>query len=159
MAIADVYDFESVITRAVKTVLEGLDLKCYTIEDPIEFAKIRPRVDITFQLHGEASPKRLAKLADGTTRTSCFRGELKMHAITDADEPGKLVHSRYRAFVRAGIAALQDELNGTQLTLHRVQFVVTGNEETGVRSTDGYQQTTFPFILDISIQQNAWEEV
>ena len=159
MAIADVYDFELVLPRAVKTVLEGLDLKCYTLEDPIEFTKIRPRVDITFQVHGEASPKRLAILPDGTKRTSCFRGELKLYAITDADEPGKLTHSRYRAFVRHGIAALQDELNGTQLTLHKVQFIVAGNEDTGVRSVDGYQQTTFPFTVDISIQQNAWEEV
>ena len=95
----------------------------------------------------------------GWQRVSCFRGELKLHAITDADVAGKLAHSTYRAMVRNGIAALKGEINGTQLTLHKVQFVVSGNEETGVRSADGYQQTTFPFTIDVSIQQDAWTQI
>ncbi len=159
MAAEDIYNFEVLLPHAVKTVLEGLDLKCYTIEDAIDFQKIRPRVEITYRHMGEASPQRRAKLPDGSLRTSCFRGELKIHAITDADEQGKLAHSKYRATVRNGLAALQEEVNGTQLTLHKIQFIQIGNEETGVRSADGYQQTTFPFTLDVSIQQDAWDQV
>ncbi len=159
MAATDIYDFESLIPRAVKTVLEGLDLKCYTIEDAIDFQKIRPRVEIIYRHMGEATPKRLAILPDQTRRTSCFRGELKIHAITDADTAGKLAHSTYRAMVRNGLAALEGEINGTALTLHKVQFIQIGNEETGIRSADGFQQTTFPFHLDVSIQQDAWLEL
>ncbi len=159
MAAQDLYDFELVIPRAVRTVLEGLDLKCYTLEDAIDFQRIRPRVEIVYRHMGEASPQRLAILPDGSKRTSCFRGELKIHAITDADEQGKLAHSTYRATVRNGLAALREQVNGTQLTLHKIQFIQIGNEETGVRSADGYQQTTWPFQLDISIQQDAWAQV
>lgn len=159
MAVEDLYNFEEIVPKAVKVILEGLDIKCYILSDPIEFQKVRPRVDITFTIHGESTPKRLAKLPDGTFRTSCFRGLLKLHAITDTDEAGKIVHSRYRAFVRHGIAALQAQINGTDLRLHKVQWVQSGNEETGVRSADGYQQTTWPFTLDVSIQQDAWEDI
>ncbi len=152
----DIYDFEIVIPRAVKAVLEDQDLRTFTIEDAIEFQKVRPRVEVVYRHMGEASPKRLAILPDGSKRTSCFRGELRIHAITDADEAGKLEHSRYRAFVRAAIAGLQDAVNGDELELHKIQFVTTGNEETGIRSADGYAQTSFPFLLDISIQADAW---
>jgi len=156
MAAADIYNFEVIIPRAVATVLEGLDLSAFTIEDNPEFQKLRPRVEIVYRHIGEASPQRLAILPDQTRRVSCFRGELKLHAISDADAPGKLVHSTYRAMVRNGIAALRESVNGTQLLLHKIQFVVTGNEETGVRTADGFQQTTFPFTIDVSIQQDAW---
>ncbi len=145
MAAEEIYDLEIIVPRAVKIVLSGLTLSCFTIEDAIDFQKVRPRVEIVYLHRGEASPQRLAILPDGSKRTSCFRGELKIHAITDADVAGKLAHSTYRAMVRNGIAALKESVNGTQLTLHKVQFVQSGNEETGVRSADGYQQTTWPF--------------
>jgi len=143
----------------VKTVLVGLDLAAFTIEDDPEFQKVRPRVEIVYKHIGEASPQRLAILPDQTKRVSCFRGELKLHAISDSDAPGKLAHSTYRAMVRNGIAALQESVNGTQLLLHKIQFVVTGNEETGVRTADNFQQTTFPFTIDVSIQQDAWSQL
>lgn len=156
MSAIDIYDFESVIPRAAKVVLEGLNLKAYTIEDDPVFQKIRPRVEIIYRHIGERSPQILAILPDQSRRVSCFRGELKLHAITDADSAGKIVHSTYRAMVRNGIYALKDSINGTHLTMHKVQFVQTGNEETGVRTADGLQQTTWPFTLDVSIQQDAW---
>jgi hypothetical protein len=159
MAAQDIYDFEVVIPRAVKIVLEGLDLKCYTIEDVIDFQKIRPRVEIFYRHMGETSPQRIAILPDQSKRTSCFRGELKIHAITDADANGKLAHSTYRAMVRNGIAALRESINGVHLLLHKIQFVQIGNEETGIRSADNLQQTTFPFHLDVSIQQYAWNHL
>ena len=108
---------------------------------------------------GEHSPKRLAILSDGSKRTNCFRGELKLHAITDAEEVGKTAHSQYRAVVRHAIQQLETLLNGQELTLHKVQFVTSGHEVTGIRSQDGYQQTTFPFTVDLSIQKDAWETI
>lgn len=159
MAAQDLYDFETLIPRAAKIVLEGLNLKCYTIEDTVDFQKIRPRVEIFYRHMGETTPQRIATLPDQSKRTSCFRGELKIHAVTDADSNGKLAHSTYRSMVRNGIAALRESINGTHLEFHKVQFIQIGNEETGIRSADGYQQTTFPFHIDVSIQQNAWNEI
>lgn len=157
MAAEDLYDFESVIPRAVKEVFTSSGFTALTIEDDPAFQKLRPRVEIVFNVHGEASPKRLAKLPDGTLRTSCFRGELKLMAITDADTAGKVVHSKYRGQVRSVIAGLQDAVNGGSLLNHKLQFIVSGQEQTGIRTQDGYQQTTFPYTVDVSIQQTAWD--
>ena len=153
---AAIYDFESVVSRAVAEVLTDAGLKALTIEDESDFQKTRPRVEVIYKHLGEATPKRIAVLPDKSQRTSAFRGELHLHAITDADPVGKTAHSQYRAVVRAVIAGLQDAVNGDKLDKHRINFVVTGNEITGIRPQDGYQQTTFPFQIDISIQADAW---
>jgi hypothetical protein len=159
MAAQDVYDFEVIIPTAVATILEALDLDAYTIADTIDFQKKRPRVEVVYHHHGDTNPKRMAKLPDGTYRSSAFRGELRLFAISAADETGKLEHSRYRSMVRNAIAALEPSVNETQLPLHKIQFVQTGQEETGVRQADGYQQTTFSITVDISMQQDAWRQI
>jgi hypothetical protein len=156
MSAQDIYDFEVIVPVAVQTVLTAAGLTAMTIADTQDFQKTRPRVEVVYKHTGEAQPQRKAMLDDGSKRTSCFRGELKLHAITDADAAGKLAHSEYRAQVRAAVAVLQDQLNGSALANHNIQFITSGNEETGVRSADGYQQTTFSFQVDLSVQQDAW---
>ncbi len=159
MPAEDIYNFEHIVPTAVKTVLEALDLRAVILTDSPVFQKQRPRVEVVYKHIGEHSPKRLAKLPDGTFRTSCFRGELKIVAITDADETGKATHSRYRSMVRHATAALESSINELHLPYHKIQFTVTGNEETGIREADGFQQTTFPYVIDISMQQDAWSQV
>jgi Ca2+-dependent lipid-binding protein len=147
-----------VIPEAVKTILVAAGLTAITLNDDPEFQKRRPRVEITYRQIGETTPKRVAIMSDGKTkRTSAFRGELKLHAITDADAPGKLKHSTYRAQVRNALATLEQQLNGGILTEHSINFITTGNEQTGVRNQDGFEQTTWPFVLDVSIQKDAWD--
>src|SRR5438094_36735 len=110
MSVESVYDFETVIPDAIKQVLVAAGLTAATLSDPPDFQKVRPRVEIIYRHIGETTPKRPAIMADGKTkRTSCFRGELKLHAITDADAPGKLVHSRYRAQMRNVLATLEQQ--------------------------------------------------
>src|SRR5947207_3167096 len=101
MSAESIYNFEVILPSAIKTVLTGAGLNAVTIADDPVFQKVRPRVEIIYRHLGETNPKRLATLADGSKRTSCFRGELRLHAITDADAPGKVAHSLYRATVRA----------------------------------------------------------
>ena len=156
MAAEELYDFEKIVPAAVKAMFNANNLTASTIDDDPELQKARPRVDVVFKVLGEATPKRLAVLDDGSKRTSCFRGELKLHVITGADIAGKSHHSTYRSLVRALVGGLQDSLNGSYLARHKIQFVTSGNEETGIRTQDGFQQTTFPFVVDISIQNDAW---
>ena len=160
-AITELFDFETVVATAVQNVLQDqFGLKAFTIADKIDFQKDRPRVEIVYMHQGETNPKRLSNpLPDGSRRTSCFRGELLLHAISEAEETGKLAHSEYRAQIRNAVSQLAALVNENELTKHRINFVVTGNEKTGVRSGDGYQQTTFPFTVDISIQQDAWASI
>lgn len=152
-----IYDFESILPSATKTLFVAQGLTAIMIDDLPEFTKPRPRVEIVFKINGEASPKRLAILDDGSKRTSCFRGELKLVCITDADEAGKRNHSIYRSTVRAIIGNLAEQLNETYLQHHKVQFIVSGNEETGIRTQDNFEQTIFPFTVDISVQKDAWK--
>lgn len=155
MSAEDVYNFEDLIPAAVKTILTDAGLNCFTLADEKDFQEARPRVEVTYRQIGEATPKRV----DPTSkRTSAFRGDLKLVAISDVDAPGKSIHSTYRSQIRAVIGGLEVSLNAT-LALHRIAFVISGNEETGVRSGDGYQQTTFPFTIDIMIQPNAWAQL
>ena len=156
MSAESIYGFEIVLTGACKTVLVAAGLNAVTIADAQAFQKVRPRVEINYKHTGETHPKRIAILTDGSRRTSCFRGELKFFAITDADGPGKIAHALYRAQIRNVLATLEASLNETILAEHRINFVTTGMEEHGVRSADGYEQTSFPFTVDISIQQSAW---
>ena len=160
MSAESIYNFEIVIPEAVKSVLVVAGLTAVTLADDPVFQRTRPRVEITYRHTGETTPKRIAIMSDGKTRrTSCFRGELKLHAITDADTFGKLQHSIYRATVRNVLATLEQSLNETILTEHAINFVVTGNEVTGVRNADGFEQTTFPFTIDVSVQKDAWDNV
>jgi hypothetical protein len=153
---AAIFDFESLVPRAVASVLTDAGLTVLTIENAVKFQKVRPRVEVIYKHLGEATPKRLTPLPNRSIRTSCFHGELMLHCITDADPIGKMAHSQYRAVVRAVISGLEEAVNGEKLVFHRINFVVTGNEVTGIRPHDGYQETRFPFQIDISIQNDAW---
>ena len=159
MSAAALYDFEVLVPAAVKTLAVAAGLNTWTISDTPDFQKIRPRVEIVYQHNGETSPRRVVKLDDGFKRAEAFQGELKLHAITDADDPGKTVHSAYRAAVRAFCATLGDLLNEGYLPHHKIQWCQSGQEQTGVRTQDGYQQTTFPFKILISIQHDAWAQL
>src|SRR6266496_5740998 len=88
MSAESIYNFEVVIPEAVKTVLTAGGVTAITIQDTSTFQKPRPRVEISYRHMGETVPKREAILPDGSRRTSCFRGELKLHAITSADDAG-----------------------------------------------------------------------
>lgn len=162
MSASAIYDFETLIPAAVKPVFVDAGLKVWIISDDPEFQKIRPRVEIVYRHMGEEKPRRWANLPDGSRRGAAFIGELKLHAITDADIPGKISHATYRVTVRNFLAAgpFQDLINGSDLLpFHKIQWLEMGNEETGVRTNDGYQQTTFPFSVKLSIQRNAWAQL
>jgi hypothetical protein len=161
MPAAALYDFEVIVPTAVKTLAVAAGLNAWTISDTPDFQKIRPRVEIVYQHTGEQSPRRVVKLddVDGFKRAEAFQGELKLHAITDADPPGNTAHSAYRATVRAFCATLGDLLNESALPYHKIQWCESGQEQTGVRTQDGYQQTTFPFKILISVQRDAWAQL
>ena len=89
-------------------------------------------------------------------RNSAWKGQLIVVAITDADAPGKLVHSVYRAKVRNFCANLGYRVNATALTKHKLQSIVEGGTDRGIRTADGYEQSTFNFNIDFSIQGDAW---
>lgn len=169
MADIDIFDFETILPAACKQALldagdltvlgQSLPMNVWIISDPPEFQKLRPRVEIVYRSSGESNPRRIVFLPDGTKRGSAFNGELKIHAITDADVPGKAFHAAYRAAVRERLARLQDSVNGVTLLLHKIQWLEPGNEQTGIRTADGYQQTTFPFQVMLSIQADAWAQL
>lgn len=159
MSAPDIFDFETIVPAAVKPVLLDAGLVVWIIGDDPKFQKVRPRVEVVYNNGGETKPRRTVFLPDGTKRGSAFFGELRIHAITDADPPGKSAHAIYRGQVRNLLAGLQDAINGVTLNLHKIQWLEPGKEVTGIRTQDNYQQTTFPFQVMISIQRNAWAKI
>jgi hypothetical protein len=158
MAAEDIYDFEVLVPRAIKALFTARGIEAFNIEDETDFQNKRPRVEIKLEMKGEVSPKRYKILSDGSQRASCFRGDLQFWAISDTSTAGRVSHSALRANIRDIAASMQRDLNdGAALPYHHIPLVVAGNEETGIRSTDNYIQTTFPFTLDISIQDDAWQ--
>jgi hypothetical protein len=162
MAASDIYDFESILPTAIKPILVNAGLSVWIITDNPQYQKARPRVEIVYRHIGEEVPRRWsATLSDGTRRGVAFLGELRLHAITDADAPGKLTHAIYRTQVRSLLAAglIENSVNEVELPFHKIQWIQPGNEDTGIRQQDGYQQTTFPFQVKLSIQANAFSQL
>ncbi len=154
--VADIYDWERVIAEAAATVFTNAGLQAFTVYSPPEFTKVRPRIEAIFRATGETTPKREAIMPDGTRRAGAFKGELTLHAITDADLPGKNAHGEYRAQVRSICANLGALLNDLALKKHKVQWMVEGATTHGIRTQDGYEQSTISFAVDFSVQQDAW---
>jgi hypothetical protein len=153
---ADVYNFELIVPRAIKDLFTSRGVTAFTMEDEADFQKARPRVDIVWATKGEVSPRFWAILPDGTKRAAAFRGELKIFVVASPDPAGRLTHADIRANVRDIVAGLPENVNGSALQNHRLNFVEVGSEETGIRDKDDLLQTTFPFTCSIAIQADAW---
>lgn len=165
-AVTALYDFENLIPIAVATSLSGTNFGSLTALHPLsdpKFQQMRPRVEVTYKHGGAVTPLRIAPntVPDGAPviygRNSAWSGELSIHAITDADPIGKLTHSTYRAEVRSACALLLSNVNGITLTQHCLQSLVETGTTHGIRSNDGYEQTTITFHVDFSVQADAWQ--
>lgn len=153
-----VYDFENVLADATETVFTSggfTAANALTASSDPEFQKARPRCEILFKLTGGVVPIRYAVQPDTTMRQAAFKGVLTIHAISDADKPGKLIHSVFRAKVRNFCAILGTRLNNSALTKHKVQQIVDGDTAHGTRVSDGYDQSSLSFNVDFSIQTDA----
>jgi hypothetical protein len=155
------YDFETVLPSAAKAVFAAAGLAAYTLADTPTVQRSRPRVEIIYRHGGNSSPAQIHRMTDGTYRVAAFRGELSIYVITDADATGRSAHSAYRAQVRAVLASLPFVLNAganPPLPKHAIHFPpVSESEEHGIRQADGFEQTTFTWNINFSIQANAWE--
>jgi hypothetical protein len=153
---ATIYDFERIISTAAAQVFTNAGLDAFTVYSDPKFQKARPRVEVVFRAGGEASPKREAIMIDGSRRASAFKGELSLHAITDPTPTGKNTHGEYRAKVRSIAAVLHWTINETLLANHKVNWMVETTTSHGIRTQDGYEQSTITFAVDFSVQANAW---
>ena len=156
---SDLFDFENIIPTAVASVFTDNDFTAANaltaLSDP-EFQKARARVEIIFKVTGEVFPQRYAILTDGTVRNAAWKGLLSIVAITAADKAGKITHGEYRAKVRNFCLNLRDRVNGTALTKHKLQQVLSGPTTVGIRTKDGFEQSTLDFAIEFSIQGDAW---
>jgi hypothetical protein len=158
-----VYDFETVIPVAFANALTSQGLVAITpLSDP-KFQNLRPRTEVTFKLGGAVTPLRIAPstVPDGwpilAGRNSAWTGEVTFHAITDAAPPGKLVHSEYRATVRNVLATIFTVVNnGTNLPYHSINSLVESSTTHGVRTNDGFEQSSITYHTDFSLNAAAW---
>jgi hypothetical protein len=156
--VTDLYDFENILADATATVFKAGGFtagNALTVSSDPAFQKERPRVEIVFKVNGGVIPLRYFVMPDTTLRQSAFRGTLTIYAISDADKPGKLDHSIFRAKVRNFCATLGNRLNGGALTKHKVQQIVDGDTAQGTRTQDNLYQSTLNFDVDFSLQTDA----
>lgn len=162
MADVDIYDFENILPKAVASVFSAAGLTVYTAASNPELQKTRPRVEVIFKLGTAFSPPVIdpATVVNGaglnSGRNMGWNGTLNIHAITDADAPGKLVHAQYRAMVRAIAGGLMGQINGNNLPFHKLQNLQEESQTHGIREADGYEQSTITFSAAFTIQFGAW---
>ena len=156
--VTDLYDYENIFADATASVFKASGFtagNALTVSSDPAFQKERPRVEILFKLNGGVIPLRYFVMPDTTLRQTAFRGTLSIYAISDADKPGKLDHSIFRAKVRNFCATLGVRLNGSGLKKHKIQQVVDGDTSQGTRTQDNLYQSTLNFDVDFSIQTDA----
>ena len=165
MTVEDIYDFETVLPKALAQSLSSKGLVAKTVADAINFQETRPRCEVKLTVGGAFNPP----VIDPTTipaggpvnagRNLGWNGSVQIWAITDPDPPGKTAHSVYRAKVRNACATLMNEANGTYLANHKIQRMVETSTQHGIRQQDGYEQSTINFDLAFTIQTGVWVQM
>ncbi len=163
----DIFDFEGVIADAVaKVFVDGgfTAANALTAQSDPEFQKRRPRAEIVFSLNGSKSPIQYAVIKrTGKTdllRNAAWIGTLDILALSEADIPGKRIHSQYRAKVRNFTQQLMDKINdGVALPYHKIQQVVEGNTRVSIKLDGGTQTSLLSFVVNFSVHSGAWAQL
>ena|SRR6266481_214590 len=158
-----VLDFENLIPDAIAQVFiaNGFTAdNARTVQSDPEAQKVRPRIDIWFKVNGAYLPVQEAQLFQELSLNSAYKGTLTLYVISAADAPGKLVHSTFRAKVRALSARMPYLVNGIYLTKHKMHPpMVDGDTAVSLKTQDDLQQTTLNYGVNFSIQNDAWAAI
>lgn len=148
----DIYSFETIFAQALQAVLNGRDVRSYTILDAPNFQNDRPRTEIIFvpgSGRGRWNPAR----AD--LRETAWKGAYNLFLITDANVQA---HSAYVALVRSIMHGIDTAINGAEpMTRHRLQaFFRDGGTSPSYKPEDGVYETRMIYEVDFSVQADAW---
>lgn len=156
--LAVIYDFETALESAVKTVLTAQGLVVYVSNDVEELQRQRPRVELQMVV-GSATDHRTTH--DSIYRCDCYTGQMVASIVTNSGD-GTAGHASYRAQVRAAFgvveSTLTDDANDADTLLpdHSVnRFFESGTSPT-VKPDDGYYESRLVFDLHFNIRPASW---
>lgn len=157
-ALTTLYDFETALEAAVKSVLNTAGLVAYVSNDVEELQRARPRVELQM-IVGSATDHRTTH--DTIYRSDCYTGQLVATIVTNSGD-GTAGHSSYRAQVRASFGVVESTLTDdaadadTLLPDHSVnRFFEAGTSPT-VKPEDGYYESRIAFDVHFNIRPASW---
>ena len=163
LSVQDVFDMESIVPAAVKTVLVSSGFAAYTALDAPVNQRQRPRVEVYWKSSGAPATggQAVSGFLNGQRVNAGWVGELILYCITAVDEPGKLAHAAYRSALRYIMSTLIYSINGVDggLQNHKLQWLVEGPTNHGIRAQDAYEQSTLSYAGMITAQANVWNQV
>lgn len=160
--ILEAFDFESIAESAVADVLGTYGLTVYTTETVLPFQLDRPRVEIKFTLgNGHlkwADQKTLQAIGLGGQKIeTAWSSTLQTNIVTATDLNGKIDQATYRATVRTAYMNLGPQINGTILTLHKLQLVKESGTSRGIHPQEsGTETLLMTHDLELSLNLAAF---
>lgn len=158
----ELYDPESAIEAAVKSVLEDQGLVAVTVADSPEFQKARPRCEILFQNGAESGHAFI--LPDASIRADVWAGTLQLACVTSATSaPGvsaSTQHRQYRAQVRSVCAGYFRTLKSPEvLPFHIIMDVEESGTSNEYKPQDGLWASNISFAVKYGIRPDAWPQI
>jgi hypothetical protein len=154
--LVQLFDIESAIEDAVKTLLESVQLTAVTRRTASEaFQQKRPRVELMLVLGQEMEH---FQFIEAQKVNDLWVANLRMAVVTDADAK-KQTHSEYRAQVRLQFAKLRHRLFGAELLpYHAITRCVCTGTTPSITPEDGTETSTLDFELHVNIRTNVWPD-
>lgn len=148
-----VYDFENVIAEAFAVAFRTKGIEAYTPASPAKFQQKRPRVEFIFKV---GNGLQRTEMTTGQQRESCWNGTLAATLLTNVSTEGKQAHAAFRAMFRHTMENIHTDVNGTQLTYHKVEKPVPGETGLVFKHSEGFEHSQFLYTMQFSIHPNAW---
>lgn len=152
--LAAIYDFETPIEGAIKTLLTDAGLTVKTPDDAIDFQKDRPRVEVMFAETG-ANDSRRQICPDGKYRHDLYRGTLTLAVVTAPrtdDGEQTTTHQEYKAKVRQvmsdAYAATLDDLE--------IRNVIPAGSTPRISPEDGVEVSNLLFNIEFNVKETSW---
>lgn len=154
-AVVDLWDFEGVMETAHAAVLTANGMKAATPATITKFQEERPRVNVIFKSGGEQPSGQRTILPNGVQVSGAYKGTLAFSIITSSEEASKLVHSQYRVLIRWIMKQIGALVNGTLLTLHKIQWAVESGSSLIFQNDQGYWVSSIEYAIDFTLQTDA----
>lgn len=158
------FDFEDTVESAVADVLAAYGINAFTTNEVLDFQKDRPRV----QIQATLGPGHL-RWADPNTLESiglhrhnkietAWSVQLLLDIVTAADEQGKVDQATYRSTVRTAMMILGPQVNGSILTLHKIQLVKESGTARGIHpQSSNSESLQMGYDLELSLNNAVFD--
>ena len=155
--LAEIYDFETPIEAAFKTLLTDAGLTSKTSADEFDFQKTRPRVDIQFTING-ANDSRRFTCPDGKFRHDLYSGTLTLAVVTNPRTVNGIVVTTHTAYLTA-VRVAMSEAESASLTDLEIRYVVPQSTTPRVTPEDGMEVSNLIYDVRFGIKPGSWPAV